>query len=164
MRKHVPMLCGLASLAVVTGLPSKALPCSVTHVATPQELVDGAQAIVRARVVEPSPSATSSSYGPVTLEVLEHLKGTSTSATLSILGYTSNYEGANRRKPPYRSVRPGGQHGNCFAHDYKSGAEFLFFLREGTPYWAALAPVNEEVSGADDPWVVWVKRALREAP
>jgi len=31
---------------------------------------------------------------------------------------------------------------------------------KGTPYWTPLSPTNEEVSGLDDPWVVWVKRQL----
>ena len=145
-------------------IPSQALPCSVTHIATPGELVKDAEAIVRARVVEHASGATSTAYRPVTLQVVERLKGSFPASTFSVLGYTNAYEGSNGGKAPYRFVRQGGQHGNCFAHDYKVGAEFLFFLRDGTPYWAALAPVNEEVRGADDPWVVWVKQATRETP
>jgi hypothetical protein len=151
----------VAAAAAMAALPPAALACSVTHRMTPAELVAQADAIVRVRVAGDAPGATPASHGPVPLEVLEVMKGTVASKTFSVPGYTNRYEGPNLQKPPYKSVRPGGLHGSCFAHDYKPGGEYLLFLREGTPYWAALAAVNEEVRGADDPWVRWVKWALR---
>ena len=30
-----------------------------------------------------------------------------------------------------------------------------------TPYWAALAATNEQVRGHDDPWLRWVRTAVR---
>jgi hypothetical protein len=163
MTPTVTRWCFVALTAVVA-LPPAALPCSVIHRVTPEELVKEAQTIVRVRVVGHAHGGISVPYGPVSLEVLQRLKGADLSTPLSVLGYTNKYEGPNQSKPPYKFVRPGGQHGNCFAHDYKPGAEYLLFLREGTPYWAPLAAVNEEVKGADDPWVLWVKAALRGTP
>jgi hypothetical protein len=31
---------------------------------------------------------------------------------------------------------------------------------ELTPYWAPMAANNEQIRGADDPWVVWVRHQL----
>jgi hypothetical protein len=69
---------------------------------------------------------------------------------------------------PYQMVRPAGQRGNCFATEYRPGAEYLLLLsrsdRAGlTPYWAPLAPLNEQIRGPDDPWVAWVREQLEDA-
>lgn len=46
------------------------------------------------------------------------------------------------------------------------GAEYLFLLNrvdrmDGLiPYWIALGPTNEQIRGADDPWVRWVREQL----
>jgi hypothetical protein len=29
-----------------------------------------------------------------------------------------------------------------------------------TPYWAALQPVNEQLRGAADPWLLWVREQV----
>ncbi|MFL5612956.1 MAG: hypothetical protein ACJ796_04770 [Gemmatimonadaceae bacterium] len=60
-------------------------------------------------------------------------------------------------------VRSAGQRGSCYASEYRRGGEFLLLLRltpSGyyTPYWALLSPVNEQIRGADDPWLQWVRR------
>ena len=66
---------------------------------------------------------------------------------------------------PYGHVRPSGGAG-CFAYQYRLGAEYLFLLNrveriDGlTPYWIALGPTNEQINGADDPWVRWVREQL----
>jgi hypothetical protein len=46
---------------------------------------------------------------------------------------------------------------------YRPGAEYLFMLKlltsdELAVYWETLAPINEQVRGADDQWVQWVRR------
>jgi hypothetical protein len=68
---------------------------------------------------------------------------------------------------PYPAVRPAGQRGSCFAEEYRRGGEFLLLLKRTaghlTPYWAALAPTNEQIRGADDRWVRWVREARRLA-
>jgi hypothetical protein len=78
-------------------------------------------------------------------------------------GLTSRSE-FNQDPVPYRWVRPSGQRGSCFSSEYQQGGEFLLLLRGPSadslsPYWAPLAPTNEQVQGRDDPWVTWVRRA-----
>jgi hypothetical protein len=67
----------------------------------------------------------------------------------------------NDRPVPYDWVRSSGTSGSCFAFDYREGAEYLLFLRSIggvlTPYWAPLAPTNEQVTGPEDPWVIWTR-------
>jgi len=107
-------------------------------------------------------------------DVLETLKGSVDAHDLHFNGGASRQDDPNDTKVPYSFVRPGGRGGNCFALEYRPGAEYLLFLRAGdvpayaqqlmlTPYWAPLSPTNEQLlGGADDPWVVWVRARLRE--
>ena len=61
-------------------------------------------------------------------------------------------------------VRPGGRGGECFARSYQRDGEYLLFLKKVdgklTPYWAALRATNEQITGAHDEWVTWVRRQL----
>jgi len=101
----------------------------------------------------------------VRFRVLEVIKGKEPSATLGAKGYLTDDDDPNDVPVPYHFVRPRGRSGNCFAYQYKEGAEYLLMLRwqEGrlTPYWAALAATNEQVRGHDDPWLRWVRTAVR---
>ena len=101
--------------------------------------------------------------GRVTLEVLEVLKGRFHRRRLAVDGRTGAAPASPRgRQIPYDQLdcaRAGGC-GGCFAHEYRDGAEYLLMLKGVTPYWAPLSPTNEEVSGAQDPWVLWVKGQL----
>ena len=76
-------------------------------------------------------------------------------------GHLSDDDDFNPGTVPYATVRPAGQRGSCYAHTYRLEANYLFLLSRPnehlTPYWAPLAPVNEQVRGADDPWVTWVR-------
>ena len=129
--------------------------------------VTDAEVIVRARAVgtfpgsnlQPVLSATDSS---VVFEVQEMLKGDGPLGELSIPGVTSDRNDFNSGQVPYRIVRSEGQRGDCFAMTYRIGAEYLLLLksREGVlhPYWAGLAPLNEQITGRDDPWVEWVRK------
>jgi len=79
----------------------------------------------------------------------------------------SDTDDFNRDSVPYIFVRPEGARGSCFAEVYKRGGQFLLLLRrEGsnrfTPYWAPLMPVNEQIRGRSDPWLVWVRREITE--
>ncbi|MFL5607097.1 MAG: phosphatase PAP2 family protein, partial [Gemmatimonadaceae bacterium] len=67
---------------------------------------------------------------------------------------------------PYTMVRMAGQRGDCYARQYRRGAEYLLLLRHVdaktlTPYWIPLAPLNEQVRGSDDAWVTWVRARAR---
>ncbi len=94
---------------------------------------------------------------------------------LEISGVLSEQDDPNDRPAPYDFVRRSGRRGNCFALDYRRGAEYLLFLTRGfrpssarrddfTPYWAPLAATNEQLFGTDDPWVIWVRKSLSPVP
>src|SRR3954469_6034022 len=66
---------------------------------------------------------------------------------------------------PYGSVRPTGLSGACFTYDYRVGSTCLLLLKQSrtgalTPYWAALQPVNEQLRGDGDPWLLWVREEV----
>ena len=159
-------------MSLCLGLSARpAFACKVVRRLTPGELVADAAVIVRAKAVQYTPPVAPARWGNVTFRVLERLKGR-ISAWVSFPGDITPYFGPNETSPPYTSPRPGGLRGACFAYDYKLEAEFLLFLNPGSmwlaevpapqwsPYWAPLAPPNEEVHGPDDAWVVWVRTQL----
>ena len=132
---------------------TSAWACSPLRIDTPQQLVEGATGIYRVRV---SSVQTGSQVGFTVLSVLKGARKPS----LRVRGSLTADTDPNDHAAPYTFVRPGGRHGNCFAVTYNRRKEYLLFLKNGTPYWSALAPTNEQVSGANDPWVVWVKKQL----
>ncbi len=101
---------------------------------------------------------------PIDFEVLEVLKGPAVPGVVRILGTLVDQDDFNEQPVPFTFVRRGGRSGNCFAFGYRSDREYLLFLRPGkeslTPYWAPLAPINEQIRGSQDPWVTWVKRQV----
>lgn len=102
--------------------------------------------------------------GPqVTFEVVRTLKGIPPGKRFDLVG-SLKYFGPNEESVPYSLARPGAQRGTCFAYDYKLGATFLLFLKNGNPYWSAVRPTNEEVRGNRDKWLVWVESRATEAP
>jgi hypothetical protein len=142
---------------------------------TPSELVQQARLIVRVRAeaILPSPRQTTPPDNdvpaPIRFTVLEVLKGTYGGSSLQVDGYFTEWDDWNETTVPYSFVRREGRHGNCYARQYRQGAEYLLILNESvsspgalTPYWSPLAAVNEQVVGEADPWVVWVRRAARE--
>ena len=107
--------------------------------------------------------------------VLEVLRG-APPAELTFTGELVDRDDYNERAVPYRMVRPSGQRGSCIAYEYKVGAEYLLILRTAphvipliaeaeasrlNPYWAPLAPLNEQIRGGGDPWVRWVKSNIQ---
>jgi hypothetical protein len=129
------------------------------------ERVDSAPRIVRAVAV----SADSHAH-TVTFHALEWLKGRPTSAdSVTLPGVVGLVDDFNRRPVPYQFVRSAGTHGNCFANEYRIGGEYLLLLRD-TPrgtlflYPWPLGPVNEQLRGDDDPWLVWVRERVRRTP
>ena len=159
------------------GLAAPACPCTVVGpTPTPHELVAKAEVIVRARAVRISnhPGEAGLLAGAKTqviFTVVDVLKGRLPDATIEFNGGLDDTDDPNDMPVPYTFVRPGGRHGDCFAMSYRAGREYLLLLTRGshpayaqpntlTPYWTPLMPTNEQVSGPDDPWVGWVKRAL----
>lgn len=65
----------------------------------------------------------------------------------------------NKTAIPYQKKRSTSP-GKCFAEDYEFGGQYLFLIKDDSPYWSALNAVNEKVNGLEDPWVTWVKGFL----
>lgn len=156
----------LAALVICAGLwgQGQALWACSAQVIPVDAMVEGSDVIVRARVVSSTPDQ-GNDWGSIQLEVLDVLKGDWKGGPLVVEGEIRDYPPRPSPHPvPYDMLdcsRAAGC-GGCFAYDYKEGAEYLLFLKEGNPYWAPLSPTNEEVSGLDDPWVLWVKNVLAE--
>ena len=132
--------------------------------------VDEAELIVRAKAIGLGPAQALPLFGrtkdtSIQFEVQEVLKGDRSLTELFVPGDSTALDDFNRGGVPYRIVRSGGQRGTCIATSYKLGAEYLLLLRPTNgvfnPYWAPLAPLNEQVSGRDDAWVQWVRAHVR---
>jgi hypothetical protein len=178
---------GVAALGSVYELDRPIPPCSVVErpsgpqpgtVEFTRRLVREAEVIVRARALRagdgehatvPAEAGWFSVRQAIEFEVVEVVKapaGWVTPAPLYLAGTLSETDDFNRGGVPYTFVRPAGARGSCFATEYKRGGEFLLLLRSAgdgwyTPYWSLLSPTNEQVRGADDPWVVWVRAQVR---
>ncbi len=103
----------------------------------------------------------------IEFRVEDTLKGENVPTTIILNGYLTDQDDFNDRPVPYDFVRRGGRGGSCSAYEYKQGAEFLLFLKkiDGklTIRWYALAPTNEQLHSADDPWVIWVREQLKSS-
>lgn len=159
------------ALLACAALPACSRACSVAHIVTGQELVTGADAIVRARAVGyvGFPVFTFWTTGKpdskVRFQVVETLRG-NLPTELKINGYLSDRDDFNDDKVPYTFVRPGGRAGSCIANTYRRGGEYLLFLkvdRDGSlnATWAALSPVNEQLHNDHDPWLLWTREQVR---
>lgn len=164
----------------LAALPNPGYACSVERIPDAAELVRRAEVIVRIRAEGLSTNANRAELLPagttqVRFVVLEVIKGTLSRKTIEVSGSLSEQDDRNDRPVPYDFVRRSGRHGNCFALEYRQGAEYVLMLAEGshpaygrvgdlTPYWAPLAATNEQVSGPDDPWVAWVRKATSGLP
>ena len=126
------------------------------------QVIREAEVILLVRAMEPAPWMRTSG-GMVVLRALDLLKGSYDRPFVTVPGQIRDYRSDPARRPPYDQIDCVGRVpgcGSCFAQSYREGARYLLLLKGGTPYWAPLSPTNEEVSGPDDPWVVWVKRQL----
>lgn len=161
----------LTSLLVLVGLTlapaSPVPPCSVRELRTAPgyvwsatriaQMVDSAAEIVRARAV----SADSLAHR-VTFEPLEWIRrATDDTARFELYGTAVERDDFNPMTVPYGMVRPAGQRGDCFATEYRLGAQYLLLFtdrpRPRTIQWWGLAPLNEQLRGDDDPWLAWVR-------
>jgi hypothetical protein len=148
--------------------PGAAEAGGMTDVERIQALVRRAEVVVRARAVEyrELPERRGSPPIYVRFEVLEHLHGSGAPADLWVWGGFAAHDDFNDHPAPYLYSRPDSRSGACYAYSYREGGEYLLLLRPDfvgalSPYWAASAPTNEQVRGASDPWVVWVREQLR---
>ena len=162
----------LTSILVLVGLSlapsSPPPPCSVVELReTPgyawrvhriAQMVDSASQIVRARAISADSLARR-----VTFEPLEWIRSvTDDTARFELNGTVVERDDFNRTAVPYQMVRSAGQRGDCFASEYRLGAQYLLLFtdrpRPRTIQWWPLAPVNEQLRGEDDPWLAWVRR------
>ena len=179
----VPRAAAIAGLITVACSVRVADACTVRSISEPAELVAEADVVVRVKAleqrgtrltwdelrtrIEGGKAALTTLGTTVRFEVLEVLKGTAPAA-LEFDGEITmdRREDDNDSGVPRTFVRRGGRHGNCFALQYRAGEEYLLLLRSQkerlTPYWSALAPVNEHVRGADDRWLRWVRAKLAD--
>jgi hypothetical protein len=157
----------------VTLLTKEGRSCSVSGIISNIDLVRGADAVVRARVVEygspPSDRRMWTTGVPdssVRFKVIEMIRGHAL-LNLVLPEYLVQIDDFNDQRPPYTFVRPGGRAGSCFANSYRADAQYLLFLKktktgEFTVNWAALAPVNEQLHSANDPWLLWVREQAKK--
>jgi hypothetical protein len=126
----------------------------------PYSWVRQADVIIRARAVnavEPeSLSLLERHYEKVvSFEILEVLKG-GPFFSFSVRGVITEQSDFNDGPVAYNITRRGN--GSCFARSYQLGGEYLFLREEVegklTPYWASLAATNEQLRGAEDPWLL----------
>jgi hypothetical protein len=159
----------LVGAAILSGTQS-AFACWAGP-AHPRYLVSEADVIVRARVwrLTDAPATLSPPWveTSIRLGVVEVLKG-EVQFTVDVSGTFANHPDMNNLPVPYGMVRPSGRGGGCFARSYQRDGEYLLFLKKElgklTPYWAALGATNEQITGADDPWVAWVRQQLAFTP
>jgi hypothetical protein len=136
----------------------------------PLQLIARAELIVVATASQPTSDVVQTQQrglgsGALSFAVRTVLKGTAPGQTLVIRGYFEDRDDFHDSDVlPRTFVRPGGRHGNCFALNYRKGANYLLFLRwvdgELTPYWSPLTPINEQVKPDGDEWVAWVRRNI----
>jgi hypothetical protein len=131
-------------------------------------LVHSSEVVVRAvvRGATDIEGAGSSMYRQrIAFEVREVLKGELPVESLHVRGYLTDRDDFNGGAVPYLWNRENVDIGACFSASYRLGGEYLLLLRnrdggELTPYWALVSPVNEQIRGADDPWVAWVRAQI----
>lgn len=125
--------------------------------------------IVRARAIGLGPAQDLPLFGrtmgkSIEFEIHEVLKGDRDRSRLFVPDDSTTQSDFNSGAVPFRIVRSNGQRGNCIATSYKIGADYLLLLRSQhgvlNPYWAPLAPLNEQINGRDDPWVQWVREQV----
>ena len=168
------MLKSLSCLFAVAIASIAAYPCSLMRDPSTVEMVAGADAIVRVinmgYVVPPANPNVFTNAEPdstVLFKVLEVIRGPKQSE-LTLHGYVTEVDDFNDAAPPYNFVRPTGRSGSCFTYSYRSGAQFLLFLKkkpsgEFTPAWYTLGPVNEQLHSENDPWITWVRREAKKS-
>jgi hypothetical protein len=166
-------LTGVCALLVGLFCATGAYPCKTARPVSNLEMVREADAIVLAKAenyaITPTNPVTWSGFVPdskIHFKVLEVVRGKLEGDHLILPGILVDTDDFNDHVSPYTLVRPDGRRGNCFATSYRSGAQFLLMLKrvsEGqlTVYWYALAPVNEQLHTASDPWLLWVREQVK---
>lgn len=130
---------GFAFVFSVAVLANPGFACSVERIPSASELVRRAEVLVRARAEGLSATTARAGILPggttrVRFRVLEAIKGALPTTTIEVTGLVSEQDDPNDRPVPYDFVRPRGRHGNCFALEYRQGAEYLLTTLYGTDH------------------------------
>ena len=140
-------------------------------------MVADADVIVRAVAVDSARAERPAGLGrpfpitqyPIDFRTREILVGPWPDAVFTLPGFVVDRDDFNTPPVPYGMVRPSGRRGDCYAREYRIGGEYLFLLKQESPadprsamtaWWFPLGPTNEQIRGADDPWVRWVRDQL----
>jgi hypothetical protein len=114
----------------------EAYPCSVSGAISNLKLVNDGDTIVRVTAVEYASPPSNPQFGTtgvpdskIRFKVIERIRGPVIS-DLILPGYLVDRDDFNDQQPPYTFVRPGGRAGSCFANSYRSGGQFLLFLKK----------------------------------
>lgn len=135
----------------------------------PVDFVRGMPVIVRARALREVPRLPGDDAGrgapptSVRFQVTEVLRGGPLADTLQFGGYIDERDHFNHGVVPYRRGRDSVD-GSCHTRNYKTGAEYLLFVGNTKfglhLYHTLFSPVNEQLRGPDDPWLLWVREQL----
>jgi hypothetical protein len=131
---------------------------------TTQEMVAQSDVIVRAVAGDYVPGAamvdTPLGHGaPIAFAITETIRGQLPGA-LVVFGELSQVDRFNGATVPYMFGPLKGS--LCHPINYRKGTSYLFLLKNRpdglTPYWHALAPLNEQLKSDTDPWLTWVRQ------
>ncbi|MDE2796546.1 MAG: hypothetical protein OXL34_17155 [Gemmatimonadota bacterium] len=129
-----------------------------------ENMVQESEVVVRAVAMDSTQTLDGRSY--VRFQTTEVVVGSFGEAEFTLTGHFVDEDGFNTLSVPYQLGRPAG--GSCHAEHYRQGGEYLFLLKSPwgylTPYWIPLGPTNEQIRGAGDPWLQWVREQLAEDP
>ena len=68
-------------------------------------------------------------YGEIEFHTIATIKGDAGMPPMKFIGRFAPSDDFNEQTVPYRSVRPDGLKGACYAYSYREGANYLLFLR-----------------------------------
>jgi len=140
---------------------------------SPEELVKRSTVIVRATALgyfrPPTlprvgrgpifPAGALDERGMIRFHVVEVIKGKFSGDVLDLEGRLVHDDDFNQSEVPYRAARKA-------PNDYVARGEYLLMLREGgreyNIWWATPSASNEQIHGANDPWVRWVTRQVEK--
>jgi hypothetical protein len=162
------IVCSLTSTRTASSCSVVSLPGTPV---TAQDWVRAASVIVRVRaatnhaVVPPPGSGGFGADGVplafIDFAILEVLKGQISETPVRLPGFLVDRDRFNKYPVPYAMSGDGV---SCNSDFYKPGAEYLLILfRTSSGAYSArsaLAPLNEQLHGPDDPWLRWVREEV----
>lgn len=161
---------GIVILLAAALTSATAYPCDTIAVAGHKKIDVAADVVKKAdvilRVTAVGFTIPSDVVGPIRFQVSEVIRGQQISEVV-LNGEVVERDDFNRGISPYQSGRPSP---SCVGFTYKPGSQYLLLLKKDksgnlTPDWyllAPVAPVNEQLHGDDDPWLLWVRQQAQK--